>query len=127
MGYGQRIGPKNADIKLYHFTLPRQVATRWLTFNVAALIEQVSKHPQIAAAFANCNQARQCILISMAYQMGVVGLTHFGKMLAALEVGAWQEAETQALESRWAKQTPNRANRHAHTLLTGTLLTSKTC
>jgi lysozyme len=48
-------------------------------------------------------------LANMAFQLGVGGLLKFKKMLAALERGDLEEAEREALNSRWAEQTPNRA------------------
>jgi lysozyme len=48
-------------------------------------------------------------LANMAFQLGVGGLLKFKKMLAALERGDLEEAEEEALNSRWAEQTPNRA------------------
>jgi lysozyme len=50
-------------------------------------------------------------LANMAFQLGVGGLLKFKKMLAALERGDLEEAEEEALNSRWAEQTPNRLER----------------
>ena len=58
----------------------------------------------------------------MAYQMGVDGLFKFKKMIAALGKGDWNEAAHQALDSRWAKQTPARAERHAAVIANGNLM-----
>lgn len=55
----------------------------------------------------------QRALVNMAYQLGVSGLLNFRKMLSALQIGDRAEAARQALDSRWARQTPNRANRVA--------------
>ena len=55
----------------------------------------------------------------MAYQIGVNGLLKFKKMISAIEFGDWEEAERQALDSKWAKQTPARAHRHAKVIRTG--------
>lgn len=63
--------------------------------------------------------ARYGALVNMAYQLGVPGLAAFGKMLAALQVKAWVIAHDESLDSRWAKQTPARAQRMAKQLLTG--------
>ena len=43
-------------------------------------------------------------------------------MIAALERGDYNEASLQALDSRWAKQTVARAERHAAVLATGNLM-----
>ena len=119
IGYGQRIGPQHHPLESYQFTLPREVACRWLAFNVSGLITQASYHSVIAPAMAQCNLARQSILVSMAYQLGVSGLSQFKKMLVAIENQDWQEAKRQGLDSLWAKQTAKRAERHTQVLLTG--------
>jgi lysozyme len=61
---------------------------------------------------------RKMALLAMAYQMGLEGLRGFRKMLAAIERQDWQEAHSQALNSKWAKHdTPQRAARVAAMLL----------
>lgn len=55
----------------------------------------------------------QVALCSMAFQMGAAGLLAFRRMLAALERGDRAEAARQALDSKWARQTPARAERVA--------------
>jgi lysozyme len=120
VGVGQRIGPKGAGLELYQFTLPKAVAIAWLEANVSSIIEQLSQHPEITAAFANCNLARQTVLVSMAYQMGVSGLAGFEQTLSSLAGGLWFDAKLHALDSHWARiQSRNRALRHAMTLATG--------
>ena len=51
------------------------------------------------------------ILFNMAYQLGVNGVLKFKKMIEALRSKDYKEASKQGLDSLWAKQTPNRANR----------------
>ena len=51
------------------------------------------------------------ILFNIAYQLGVNGVLKFKKMIEALRVKNYKEASKQGLDSLWAKQTPNRANR----------------
>lgn len=51
------------------------------------------------------------ILFNMAYQLGVNGVLKFKKMIEALRYKDYKEASKQGLDSLWAKQTPNRANR----------------
>jgi len=57
------------------------------------------------------SDARQAVLIEMAFQMGLKGLLQFKRMLSAVEDVQYFEAAAQMLESTWAKQTPNRARR----------------
>lgn len=51
------------------------------------------------------------ILFNMAYQLGVNGVLKFKKMIEALRSKDYKEASKQGLDSLWAKQTPQRANR----------------
>ena len=51
------------------------------------------------------------ILFNMAYQLGVNGVLKFKKMIEALRYKDYKEASKQGLDSLWAKQTPQRANR----------------
>ena len=122
IGYGQKIGERYQSLSVYQFTIPETVAKIWLLENIGAVLKRFDDHPQLAAAFVRCSPTRQAILISMAYQLGVRGLANFKKMLGALIQGDYKGAEFQALDSKWAEQTPNRAKRHAHTLRTGELI-----
>ena len=53
----------------------------------------------------------QDVLLSMSYQMGVTGVTRFKKLLAAMLLKDWTKAADEMLDSKWARQTPNRAKR----------------
>lgn len=53
----------------------------------------------------------QRALINMAYQLGIAGLKGFKRMLLAIEARDWNAAAEEASDSKWAKQTPNRAQR----------------
>ena len=53
------------------------------------------------------------VLIEMAFQMGVPKLMGFKKMLAAIAVRDWSTAAEEALDSKWAKQTPVRSHHAA--------------
>lgn len=63
--------------------------------------------------------ARRGVLINMAYQMGVTGLLGFKTTLALVSAGKYQEASSQMLQSKWAKQTPARAQRLSNQMATG--------
>ena len=55
----------------------------------------------------------QGILIEMVYQIGYSGVMKFKKMIANMIDKDWKGAAAEMLDSLWAKQTPNRANRLA--------------
>jgi len=50
------------------------------------------------------------VIVEMCYQMGVYGFSCFKKTIAYLQDKKWEEASVEMLDSRWAEQTPNRAN-----------------
>lgn len=53
----------------------------------------------------------QNILTEMVFQMGVSGVGKFKNMRKAVENKDYTRAADEMLDSRWAKQTPNRAKR----------------
>ena len=55
----------------------------------------------------------QGIIIEMCYQMGFTGFTKFKKAISHMKNKEFQLAAEEMLDSIWAKQTPNRANRLA--------------
>ncbi len=56
------------------------------------------------------SEARQRVLIQMAFQLGTEGLLKFRNMLAALKAGEWSKAREEAMRSDWARyDTPSRA------------------
>lgn len=51
------------------------------------------------------------VLINMCFQLGLTGLLKFKKFIKALESKDYYLASLEMMDSRWAKQTPNRALR----------------
>ena len=49
------------------------------------------------------------VMLNMAYQLGFRGFCKFKKTIAYLEEAEWDKASVEMLDSKWAKQTPNRA------------------
>lgn len=67
--------------------------------------------------FQSCNEVRQAVLVSMAFQLGSLhDWTHFR---AALASGDYAMAAAAGLDSLWAKQTPKRAKRQMQMLASG--------
>jgi lysozyme len=60
--------------------------------------------------YLDIRQEAKDILYLMAYQMGLAGVMKFKMMIKALEIQDYYKASSEMLNSRWAKQTPNRAN-----------------
>ena len=49
------------------------------------------------------------VMLNMAYQLGFRGFCKFKKTIAYLEEAEWEKASVEMLDSKWAKQTKNRA------------------
>lgn len=69
--------------------------------------------------FVKLDEARQGVLINMAFQMGTAGLLAFRQTLALVSNGKYTEAADQMLKSKWAEQTPGRAKRLSEQMKTG--------
>lgn len=63
--------------------------------------------------------ARRGVLVNMAFQMGIAGLLGFRNTLAMIEAGKYQDAARAMLQSKWATQTPARAQRLSNQMATG--------
>lgn len=83
-------------------------------------LEEVESELEFAFPFwTKLNGPRQAALVNMCFQLGLPKLLQFKKMLQALADEHWSDARHQALDSEWAKQTPDRARRVAYQLETG--------
>ena len=51
----------------------------------------------------------QDVILNMCYQMGVSGVCKFKKMLAAMLLKDWTKAADEMIDSKWYRQTKNRA------------------
>lgn len=69
--------------------------------------------------FVNLTEARQAVLIAMAFQMGMHRLGGFVNMLAAVRDGHYATAAEHMRLSLWARQTPKRATRMAYQMEAG--------
>lgn len=119
VGTGIRIGPKGADLKNYEFTVPREVDAVWLQYKLNECMRGMLSNERISKAINILDEARTAVLVSMAYQMGVAGLAQFKNTLYLVETKQFEEAAKAMLDSKWARQTPNRAKRHAEQMRSG--------
>lgn len=69
--------------------------------------------------FAQLDEVRKAVLISMAFQMGGAGLEQFVRTLAAIRYGKYGEAAADMRLSLWYSQTPERAERLAQMMADG--------
>ena len=88
--------------------LPEQIADAWLTYAITERWNHlVAREPWISDQPEDVRRA----LGNMVYQLGVGGLLGFKNTLRLLKEGKRGEAADNALQSKWATQTPKRAKR----------------
>lgn len=68
---------------------------------------------------ASLDDARYGALLNLSFNMGVVGLFGFSRMLRAIQAQDWDVAARELLDSRYARQVGDRATRLAAQLQTG--------
>ncbi|ATN93090.1 endolysin-murein hydrolase [Salmonella phage Melville] len=66
------------------------------------------------------DEPRLAALINMVFQMGVAGVAGFKNSMALLKAKDWDRAAVNLAQSKWYKQTTNRARRVIKTFETGT-------
>jgi lysozyme len=65
------------------------------------------------------DDVRQRVLLDMAFNLGLPGLLLFKRTLEAIRTGQYQQAATMMLDSLWARQVGQRAERLARMMATG--------
>ena len=99
IGYGFAIKDLVLDEDISEMILERKLE---------ALIERVNKRFD----FVEClPEEAQEVIYEMCYQLGVTGVSKFKKTLLYLENEEFNMASKEMLDSKWARQTPNRAKR----------------
>lgn len=113
IGYGRCI----PDSEKFTITT-QEKESAWVVGRITSLSQELSKS---IPCFKTLSDVRRATLISLAYQLGVKGLMAFKKMLDALNKGDYLQASVELLDSRYARQTANRANRNANMIALGKL------
>lgn len=117
IGIGWKIGKKGQPLEDFEMmVIDRNTAYSQMRNTVSRKSGEIEFN---MPEFPMLNEPRKSVLISMAYQMGTSGLFGFRNMIQAIKDQDWEKAYTEGLDSRWARQTPERALRHMKTLLTG--------
>lgn len=80
------------------------------------------KNPDLWRAYKNCNNVQKAVLLSMAHQLGIYGVSLFKGMLNAIANKDFELAAKECLDSKAARtDAPKRFRRNAEMLRTGTL------
>jgi len=117
IGYGHLCSStRNAPLSTCPSYISQSDAERLLSQDVSAKTGSMFQYSNINAAYNSCTERRKAILISMAFQLGSNGLSKFVNTLKYVANKDWSRAAEGMLDSAWARQTPNRAKRHAEVM-----------
>jgi lysozyme len=119
IGIGWKIGSKDQSLNDFEVMRISQAAALAQCQDTCDIIKNLLS--QVIKGWTELNDARQAILISMVYQMGLSGVMKFKKMISAIDDNDFAEASNQGMDSIWAsdRQTPERAYRHMRVMLAG--------
>lgn len=96
--------------------IPQEVADLLLKYSMEQSIKDAKR---IFTNFDKLSEVRRSLLVNMSYQLGLNRLYGFKNFIAAVLAENWQLAKKEMLDSKWAKQTPKRANRMASIMQRG--------
>lgn len=69
--------------------------------------------------FKELNEPRRAVILSMIFQLGSKNFADFKQTIRFIELGQYNSAANEMLDSEWCKQTPNRAKRHSNQFRNG--------
>ncbi|MCY2724301.1 glycoside hydrolase family protein [Klebsiella pneumoniae] len=75
---------------------------------------------ELSSIYIQTNGPRRAALVNLTFQLGLAGVLKFRKMIQYLKVGNYEAAADEGLDSKWARQTPNRARRVSEVIRTAT-------
>ena len=120
IGWGFKCGDKDAPLPEISMTL--ESGNKKLDSLIASHEKNLREHINTRHIYPLLNDARQAVIISMAYQLGFAGMLKFRKMWVAIEQQDYDKAAAEILDSKAAKQAPNRFARNAEMMRTGDIL-----
>ena len=111
LGYGRAHGVSRGQ------TCTAEQALEWLNQDIA----ETELHLDASWPFwRTLDDVRQDSICNMAYNMGVMGVLSFHHMIDNLEAHDYDGAANEMLDSEWAVQVGQRAQRLAYMIRTGT-------
>ena len=72
--------------------------------------------------FSELDEARQWVLVNMCFNLGLTKLKGFYRFLTAVEMGQYDQAATEMLDSLWARQVKKRAHELAALMQGGAMI-----
>lgn len=96
--------------------LPQEIIDRLFELSIS---EAERDAMALFPSFRELDQARQRVLVNMAFNLGRKRLSGFKKMIAAVGREDWAAAADEMLDSKWARQVGKRAERLADMMRRG--------
>jgi len=104
---------------LHFMPVTKRAADVILEDDMQWFIDNLPKHIKI---FNELDEARQAVLIDMAFNLGMLGLLRFKKFLNYISNKDFEKAADEMLDSVWAKQVGQRAYNNARIIRTGVMV-----
>ncbi|MCY4762670.1 glycoside hydrolase family protein [Klebsiella aerogenes] len=89
-----------------------------LTKDINRTVKDISR-TDLALTYTVIDEVRRAALVNMVFQLGATGVLGFKKMLQHLNNREYALASDEALDSKWAVQTPARAKRVTEVIRNG--------
>jgi len=108
IGYGHNLDALPLPVEkseLDKFGITKAEAQRILEQDFDRCHEELTQLPW----FNSLSPVRQIVLLDMCYNLGIVRLGRFRKMIAAIKIGEYQKAANEMIDSVWAEQVKSRA------------------
>lgn len=122
---GERLKPYRDTVGKLTIGIGRNLDDRGITAEESAMLlanDIAAEERELLHALpwvATLDEVRQRVLVDMAFNLGLAGLLTFENTLAAIRAGEYQRAATLMLQSRWAEQVGQRAERLSRMMATG--------
>lgn len=122
---GERLKPYRCTAGRLTIGVGRNLDDRGITADESAMLlanDITREETELLRALpwvAKLDEVRQRVLLDMAFNLGLAGLLAFKRTLATIQAGDYRQAATMMLDSRWAKQVGQRAERLSRMMATG--------
>lgn len=95
-------------------------AQRIFLEDVKKVDQGIQSNSTLKPVFDSLDDVRKDALRNMVFQMGVAGVATFKNSLRLIQTKQWEQAAINLKQSKWFRQTPNRAGRVIEVMRTGT-------
>jgi len=102
-------------------TISQFTAEAMFNADIKKSISAINNNSDLNRVYTSLDDTRKMALVNMVFQMGAAGVAGFKNSLRLLEQKQWKQAAINLAQSKWYRQTPNRAKRVISVFETGTL------